>query len=58
MTLARQLWRIVNEILREIADQNAYERHLKARGVAHSAEEWRRFSDHHLGQRFKTPKCC
>ena len=58
MTLVRQLWRIVNEILKEISDQNAYERHLKAHRVEHSPEEWRRFSDHHLGHRFKTPKCC
>lgn len=58
MTLARRLWRIVSEILREISDQNAYERHLRRNGLAHSPQEWRRFSDHQFGHRFKTPKCC
>jgi hypothetical protein len=45
-------------LLREIADENAYQRHLSAHGRVHSAEEWRRFSDARLAQKFAQGKCC
>ena len=35
-------------LLRELADENAYQRHLTAHGRAHSGEEWRRFSEERL----------
>ena len=59
--LKRHLVRIVRlagGLLRELADQNAYERHLRSRGVEHSAEEWRRFADARFGAKYTRPKCC
>ena len=45
-------------ILREIADENAYQRHLKAHGAAHSGEEWRRFCDERWNAATRRPRCC
>jgi hypothetical protein len=45
-------------LLRELSDQTAYERHLRAHGVEASAEEWRRFSEERFTARFARPKCC
>jgi hypothetical protein len=45
-------------ILRELADESAYQRHLAAHGRAHSGEEWRRFSDRHLARTYARPRCC
>ena len=33
----RTFWRLVIGLLKELADENAYERHLAAHGVEHSA---------------------
>ena len=55
--LARAL-RLAGGLMRELADQNAYERHLRSRGVEHSAEEWRRFADARFGAKYTRPKCC
>jgi hypothetical protein len=38
MKRAREFWRIVVGILKEISDESAYERHLRAHGRAHSPE--------------------
>lgn len=46
------------DVLREIADQNAYARHLAAHGRTHSGEEWRRFSDERFGEKYRRSKCC
>jgi hypothetical protein len=45
-------------LLREIADQNAYQRHLEAHGVTHSGAEWRKFSDERFKQKYQQVKCC
>jgi hypothetical protein len=45
-------------LLREIADENAYERHLRAHGRVHSAQEWRAFIDERLARKFAQGKCC
>jgi len=58
MRIVREILSGVLELLREIADQNAYERHLTAHGIAHSAEEWRRFSDERFRMRYQQVKCC
>lgn len=55
---AVRLWRIVVGILKEISDESAYERHLRAHGRIHSGEEWRRFYDHRSAQKSQHPKCC
>ncbi len=45
-------------LLRELADESAYRRHLEAHGANDSREEWRRFSEERLRSRFTRPKCC
>jgi hypothetical protein len=54
----RRFIRLVYALLRELSDESAYARHLAAHGVAHSPEEWRRFSDGRLGAKYVRPKCC
>ncbi|MGA2267044.1 MAG: hypothetical protein ABSH44_01120 [Bryobacteraceae bacterium] len=54
----RRLGRFVLALLRELADESAYQRHLAARGCAHSAAEWRRFSEERLRARYTRAKCC
>ncbi|HZL57873.1 MAG TPA: hypothetical protein VFC21_12355 [Bryobacteraceae bacterium] len=54
----RKFVRFVNELLREIADQNAYARHLSAHGLKHSGAEWRRFSDRRFRAKYQNAKCC
>jgi hypothetical protein len=54
MRVLRYIW----QLLREIADENAYARYLTGNGLRHSAETWRRFSDLKFRNRFEKPKCC
>ena len=42
MRMIRNILSGLADLLREISDQNAYQRHLAEHGVVHSAEEWRR----------------
>ncbi len=55
---ARSFARILLGLLRELADENAYQRHLAAHGRTHSGAEWRRFSEQRLVAKFVRPKCC
>ncbi len=50
--------RLLLALLRELADESAYRRHLAAHGVPHSAEEWRRFSEERLRAKYARAKCC
>jgi hypothetical protein len=50
--------RVVRGLFGELSDQRAYARHLRTHGRAHSAAEWRRFSDERLNAKFTRPKCC
>jgi hypothetical protein len=45
-------------LLRQIADENAYQRHLRMQGRPHSGEEWRRFCDQHFARKYARSKCC
>ena len=54
----RAFWRIVLSVVREIADENAYQRHLRASGRQASAQEWRRFCDHRFARKYARAKCC
>lgn len=54
----RAFFRVILSILREIGDENAYARHLAAHGRPHSGEEWRRFSEARLKQKYQRAKCC
>ena len=50
--------RLLLGVLRELADENAYSRHLRAHRCEHSGEEWRRFHDAHLRAKYQRAKCC
>jgi len=54
----KTLLRTALAILREISDESAYQRHLRAHGREHSAVEWRRFLDERLARKFARAKCC
>jgi hypothetical protein len=58
MKALRQLGALVLALLRELADENAYQRHLAAHGRAHSGEEWRHFPEHRLRAKYARAKCC
>ncbi|MFN7996401.1 MAG: hypothetical protein U0Q18_22510 [Bryobacteraceae bacterium] len=58
MNRLRAFASIVKGLLRELADENAYRRHLEKNGCPHSAAEWRRFSEARLRTRYGNPKCC
>jgi|GEM_PF-427206 len=55
---ARKACALLLALLRELGDENAYQRHLAARGRPASGEEWRRFSAARFAARFERPKCC
>jgi hypothetical protein len=52
------VWRIVTGLLRELADERAYERHLRAHGQTHSPEAWRAFCERRLRAKYLRAKCC
>jgi hypothetical protein len=58
MKHVKKLGALLVALLRELADESAYRRHLAARGRAHSAAEWRRFSDERLRARYTQARCC
>ncbi len=54
----KKFFRGLLTLLREISDENAYQRYLAAHNRPHSAEEWRRFSDARLQSKYQQAKCC
>ena len=58
MKRLRNAGRLLAALLRELADENAYQRHLTQHGKPHSAAEWRRFSDKRQQTRYSQAKCC
>jgi hypothetical protein len=54
----REVLGLLLRVLRELADENAYARHLRAHGCEHSGDEWRRFCDAHLRAKYQRAKCC
>ena len=52
--LLQTVWRV----LREIADENAYQRHLRFHRREHSAGEWRKFCDKRLLRKYAQGRCC
>jgi hypothetical protein len=58
MTRVHRLARLILRILRELADENAYHRHLATHGRTHSGNEWHRFSEERLRAKYSRPKCC
>ena len=58
MSRLRHFGRFALALLRELADESAYQRRLKLHGLKASPEEWRRFSEARYRARFALPKCC
>jgi len=54
----RAFLRVLWDVIREIADENAYQRHLRESGRPHSAAEWRRFCDRRFAGKYTRAKCC
>jgi hypothetical protein len=54
----KSLWSIIIALLRELADENAYDRHLAVHGRTHSPEEWKQFFDERLRAKYSRAKCC
>jgi len=50
--------RLILALLRELADENAYQRHLAVHGRTASGEEWRRFSEERMRAKYARAKCC
>ncbi len=48
----------IRALLKEIFDENAYERHLAIHGLTHSPQEWRRFCDSHWEAKSRRGRCC
>ena len=49
---------LIMTLLRELADENAYRRHLTVHGLVHSSEEWRKFADERFRAKYMRAKCC
>jgi len=58
MSALRNIAKTALAILREIADENAYERHLRAQNTKHSKDEWRRFCELRFNAKYRRAKCC
>lgn len=58
MTRLRTFLRLGLGLLRELSDENAYQRHLAAHGRQHSGAEWRKFSEARLRAKYLRAKCC
>ena len=54
----RRFGQLILALLRELSDENAYRRHLECHGRMHSPEEWRRFSDERMRDKYARAKCC
>jgi len=56
--MMRRFGSLILALLRELSDENAYQRHLAAHRRAHSPEEWRKFCDERLRAKFLRTRCC
>ena len=54
----RRFFHLLLALLRELGDENAYQRHLAAHGFPHSGPEWRRFSEARHRAKYSRAKCC
>jgi hypothetical protein len=54
----RRFGSFVLALLRELSDENAYQRYLEVERLEHSPEEWRKFCDCRLRAKYFRPKCC
>ena len=58
MTRLRMFGSLMLALLRELSDENAYQRYLATERREHSAEEWRKFFETRLREKYFRPKCC
>jgi hypothetical protein len=58
MKTLRRAGELLWALLRELADENAYHRHLESHGCRHSGAEWRRFSEERMRAKYAQAKCC
>ena len=58
MASLRKLGRTLLAILRELADENAYQRHLRIHSRQDSPGEYRRFQTEHFKAKYQRAKCC
>ena len=58
MSRLARFGKLVLALLRELADENAYQRHLEHCRRPHSGDEWRRFSEHRMKAKYARAKCC
>jgi predicted secreted acid phosphatase len=58
MMRLRKFGTLILDLLRELADENAYRRYLAAHGRPHSGEEWRKFSEERLRAKYLRARCC
>jgi hypothetical protein len=54
----KRFGRFLMRLLRELSDEGAYMRHLAAHGRTASKEEWHRFSDERMREKYARAKCC
>ena len=53
-----ELFRLILGLLRELGDENAYQRHLAVHDCQHSRKEWQRFQEARLQAKYQRAKCC
>ena len=58
MRQLRKFFRLVLGLLRELGDENAYQRHLALHDRRHSRKEWQRFYQARLQAKYQRAKCC
>ena len=58
MSRLRRIVHVLIAVLRELADEAAYRRHLSRSGGEDSAQAWRRFTDRRYARRYGGPRCC
>jgi hypothetical protein len=54
----KTFWKLFVGLLRDLADESAYRRHLEAHGLLHSGAEWRKFSEQRLRAKYLRARCC
>jgi len=56
--LAARKGDIIVDVLRGLADEDAYARYLAHRGCANTPAEWRRFCEQRLRAKYERGRCC
>lgn len=58
MKIVQHILRYCAALARELSDESAYARHLRATGRVHSAAEWKLFIDRRFRRKYQNAKCC